>query len=210
MLELSSQAAVACRVRVADVLPRWLAPYWHTLRLLRNGTLLAGHGTPNPIDQALEGLVILPAASRPPPSPVPAAALQPLGMAAGAASASAHGGSHLLSFTLRVPPHTQVLLVLDFAKHVRHIDLAPADASRGLDVAPAAVCVEAAGASSADVTANASGRCGESSPAYWVYTEAAVVPVPIADASMPFNVMAITGTLVSLFVGSMFNSLVAR
>ena len=128
-------------------------------------------------------------------------------MAAGAASASAPGGAHLLSFELVMPPSTQLVLALDFAKHVRHVDLTPADASRGLDVGPAAVRVRVrvqTGGSAAE------GGSAAASYTYTLYSEAAVVPVPIADGSMPFNVMAITSTLVSLFVGSMFNSLVAR
>ena len=47
-------------------------------------------------------------------------------------------------------------------------------------------------------------------PPFLLYTEAAVVPVPIADASMPFNVVAVSSTLIALFVGSMFNNLVMR
>ena len=41
-------------------------------------------------------------------------------------------------------------------------------------------------------------------PQQVIYTENVVVPVPIVDESMPYNVIAISSTLLALFVGSMF------
>ena len=43
-----------------------------------------------------------------------------------------------------------------------------------------------------------------------LFTESALLMLPLADQSMPYNVISITGTLVALFSGSMFNLLTRR
>ena len=42
-------------------------------------------------------------------------------------------------------------------------------------------------------------------PARVVYSESAILLVALPDLSMPYNVIAISSTLVALFAGSMFN-----
>ena len=223
---------VAHRVRLTDVLPGWLPPYWHSLRAWRNGSLVAGDGAPAPIEALLDDLTILPAegegewpagwrrgASGTSPPLYP-----PLGMASGAASATSRdthlAGTHLLAFAVTVPPRTRLEVALDFAKPVRHVDLMPADASRGLDVGPAVAWVvrydgdndgkSDGGTAAAEEDEGEACNVPRAARRFTLYTEAAIVPVPIVDASMPFNVVAISSTLVALFVGSMFNTLVAK
>ena len=43
-----------------------------------------------------------------------------------------------------------------------------------------------------------------------LFTESALLQLPLADQSMPFNVISLTSTLVALFAGSMFNLLTRR
>jgi phosphatidylinositol glycan class T len=107
------------------------------------------------------------------------------------------GAVHVLSWSVVLPPRTSLLVGLDFVKPLRHVDMMPADASRGLDIGSATLAYD-----------EHLGRTGW--PQQTLFTEAAVVTVPIADASMPFNVIAISSTLIALFVGSMFNTLVRR
>ena len=40
-----------------------------------------------------------------------------------------------------------------------------------------------------------------------LFSNAVVVMLPIADDSMPYNVIAVSSTLIALFVGQMFNLL---
>ena len=40
-----------------------------------------------------------------------------------------------------------------------------------------------------------------------LYAEGGVMPIPLADRSMPYNVVMLTSTVVALFVGSMHNLL---
>lgn len=128
-----------------------------------------------------------------------------LGMSSGVASASSVTSSHLLSWQAVLPPRAMWVVAIDFAKPLRHVDLAPADASRGLDVGPAALMAVAI----AEGGAVAPSEAGPQAPMI-LFTETVLVPVPIADASMPFNVAAVSSTLVALFVGLMFNSLIAH
>ena len=111
-----------------------------------------------------------------------------------------------------LPPRADLVVALDFAKPLRHVDLTPADASRGLDVGPAVIGFEAVGPPDAgeDDGVLAQRRPPPRRMASMLFTVPVVVPVPIADASMPFNVIAISSTLVALFVGSMFNALARK
>ena len=77
------------------------------------------------------------------------------------------------------------------------MDRLPADASRGVDVPPAAVRVRRAG------------RSGGHPPRSWlVYSNPVLLPLPLPDASMPHNVVSFTSTLASVFVGSLLSLLV--
>ena len=201
LLRVQSTARTPLRVRCVDILPDWMPLYWHTLRAWdANGTAMG-----SPMD-ALAPVAFVPADVEAPRSwlrLLAGGSLQRgagdvagvrLGMDSGASSATAT--AHVLGWSATLAPRGSLLVGIDFAKPLRHVDRMPANPSRGLDVGPAAIAV-----------ARVSGDTEPAEDDAWtvVYTEAALVPVPIADASMPFNVVAISSTLIALFVGSMFN-----
>ena len=134
------------------------------------------------------------------------------GEAAAAAGEGPEGGAHVLSWSATLAAGSSLVVGLDFVKSLRHVDAVPPDASRGLDVGSAAIGFAAAAdgerrarRSGAEPATTAAGAAD--APLTLLYTAALLVPVPIADDTMSFNVIAISSTLVALFVGSMFGLL---
>ena len=103
------------------------------------------------------------------------------------------GGEPRVEWSATLPAHSTLTVWIQFEKRLLHIDEQPSDASRGVDVPAAALRYRPAGASAAEVRE--------------LYAEGGVMPIPLADRSMPYNVVMLTSTVVALFVGSMHNLL---
>jgi phosphatidylinositol glycan class T len=200
------------RVDVVDELPHWVQPYWHTLRCWRNGTSVG-------LDEALSRWRIDPASAPAPPLP--------RAIELYSADAVATRAPHQFRWSADLPAGpTSLVVAFDILKPVRHIDSMPADASRGLDIGSAAVAYSevaraAAGAAGAPDTAPTPDEPPLTKlamtkltpdkppppPQMLLFSNAVVVMLPIADDSMPYNVIAVSSTLIALFVGQMFNLL---
>jgi len=187
-------------VSCADALPWAAVPAWHTLQLLLNGSELA--------EASLRAAVRLMPAAPPALSPaVPPRA------------------PHRLEWRVTLPPYGSALLSLQLRRPLLPVELLPSDASRGLDLSAAAVRYRvhrptgqpaaAAAAAATAAAAAAPAPAPDSTPAAaeaprLLFTESALLQLPLADQSMPFNVISLTSTLVALFAGSMFNLLTRR
>ena len=191
LLELTSYWARPVRVDVVDELPHWVQPYWHTLRCWRNGSSIR-------LDEALKTWRIRPASAPAPPLP--------RAIELYASDAVATRAPHQFRWSADLPAGPASLVVaFDLLKPVRHIDSMPADASRGLDIGSAAVAYS-------EVARGAAGPAGAPKTAptpdepppqqqLLLFSNAVVVMLPIADDSMPYNVIAVSSTLIALFVG---------
>jgi phosphatidylinositol glycan class T len=85
-------------------------------------------------------------------------------------------------------------LSVELRKAPVHVDLMPPDASRGVDVPPAVLRYSTDGWRASKIA----------------FSNAAVVPTPIGDLSMSYNVISLTSTLLALFVSGMFSMLVQQ
>ena len=177
-----------------DALPWAVVPAWHTLQLLLNGSELS--------EAALRAAVHL----------TPAAAAAPAALAAAAPPRA----PHRLEWRVTLPPYGSALLSLQLRRPLLPVEDLPSDASRGLDLGAAAVRYRvhrpaARPAAAAAATAAAPGSIPAAAEApRLLFTESALLQLPLADQSMPFNVISLTSTLVALFAGSMFNLLTRR
>lgn len=99
-----------------------------------------------------------------------------------------------LEMKIQVPPMSFITVSMDFEKAFLRIAEFPPDVSRGFDVQSAIVSVL-----SQDST--------DEREAFRFYTDGALVLLPFPDASMPFNVVAFTSTVLAFFFGSVFNIL---
>ena len=120
------------------------------------------------------------------------------------------GTQHLVT----LPPYGSALLSLQLRRPLLPVEDLPSDASRGLDLGAAAVRYRVH-RPAARPTAAAAAAAPGSIPAAaeaprLLFTESALLQLPLADQSMPFNVISLTSTLVALFAGSMFNLLTRR
>ena len=179
----------------ADALPWAVVPAWHTLQLLLNGSELS--------EAALRAAVHL----------TPTAAAAPAALAAAAPPRA----PHRLEWRVTLPPYGSALLSLQLRRPLLPVEALPSDASRGLDLGAAAVRyrVHVAHRPAARPTAAAAAAAPGSIPAAaeaprLLFTESALLQLPLADQSMPFNVISLTSTIVALFAGSMFNLLTRR
>lgn len=118
---------------------------------------------------------------------------------------------------MTLPPYGSALLSLQLRRPLLPVEALPSDASRGLDLGAAAVRyrVHVAHRPAARPTAAAAAAAPGSIPAAaeaprLLFTESALLQLPLADQSMPFNVISLTSTIVALFAGSMFNLLTRR
>ena len=108
------------------------------------------------------------------------------------------GRGHSLGWSVQLPPHAHLAVEIDFVKPVAHLDAQLADASRGLPLGGAFLLFEtlqADGSPHPSLQADGSphGSPHERTHAllptmYSYHTDATALALPIADASMPFNV----------------------
>ena len=168
-------------------------PAWHTLQLLLNGSELS--------EAALRAAVHL----------TPAAAAAPAALAAAAPPRA----PHRLEWRVTLPPYGSALLSLQLRRPLLPVEVLPSDASRGLDLGAAAVRYRVHRPAARPTAAAAAAAPGSIPAAVaeaprLLFTESALLQLPLADQSMPFNVISLTSTLVALFAGSMFNLLTRR
>jgi phosphatidylinositol glycan class T len=111
-----------------------------------------------------------------------------------------HRGTHL-ELQLAIPPLSTLSLTYDFEKAILRYTEYPPDANRGFDVAPAVIRV----LSGSKYIDSETLRRG-----IYVRTTSLLLPLPTPDFSMPYNVIILTGTVMALGFGSIFNILVRR
>ena len=121
------------------------------------------------------------------------------------------GTQHLVT----LPPYGSALLSLQLRRPLLPVEDLPSDASRGLDLGAAAVRYRVRRPAARPAVGAATAPPPGSTPAAaeaprLLFTESTLLPLPLADQSMPFNVISLTSTLVALFAGSMFNLLTRR
>lgn len=98
-----------------------------------------------------------------------------------------------IELELEIPAYTIVTIGYEFEKSLLLYAEYPPDANHGFDIEPAAVYVYENGAVK-----------------YQARTTSLVVSLPTPDFSMPYNVIIITCTLMSLVFGAIFNMLAKR
>jgi len=187
-LRLVSRAAVPMRVEGVEHLPWRVVPAAHTLALFLNGTA-------TPVSAPLASLRIAPPNAG--SAPRSTAAAPPL--LGASASPPPPPPPHRLEWRVTLPPFTTMLLSLQLERPFIPVDELPSDASRGIDLGSVALRYQLQ-----------NGAEGADEPTRLLFTEGALLPVPLADQSMPYNVISITSTLLALFGGSMFNLLARR
>ncbi|OQR83045.1 GPI transamidase component [Achlya hypogyna] len=103
--------------------------------------------------------------------------------------ASRTGSPGHLRLVLELPPKSRIDIGYAFDKAFLPLEAHPPDANRGFDVAAARVRVDRGKATTT------------------LYTEPLLVPLPTPDFSMPYNVICLTSTVVSMTLGSLVNTL---
>lgn len=96
-----------------------------------------------------------------------------------------------LEFEISIPPRSSISLAYEFEKSLLYIEEYPPDANRGFDIAPGVLHT----ISTAD------------SPSYSTRTTSLLLSLPTPDFSMPYNVIILTGTVMALTFGTVFNLL---
>jgi len=111
---------------------------------------------------------------------------------------------------------TRAVISLHLAAHIPHAEEWPSDASRGLEVPPAAVKLFLRQTLVNDSQCQGWGEdafpasCTGVSPVYTAYSHGTLLDLPIVDLSMPFNVIAFNSTLWALLIGSAMSLLTRR
>lgn len=113
--------------------------------------------------------------------------------------ANGHHGLSTLQATLTVPAKSMLRLSIDLGKTFLKYTEHPPDAMRGWDLPPAIIF---------PVT-NGSMGDRERIPSR-MYTPTLLVDLPTPDFSMPYNVIILSCTLMTLIFGSMFNLLTRK
>ncbi|ANB13348.1 Gpi16p [Sugiyamaella lignohabitans] len=99
-----------------------------------------------------------------------------------------------LEIEMILPPATSASLTYDFDKAHLFIEEYPPDANYGFDIAPGIL-----------TTINESDE-----PQYTIRTTSLLLQLPTPDFSMPYNVIILTGTVMALTFGNIFNLLTKR
>ncbi len=99
---------------------------------------------------------------------------------------------------LTVAAGEQIHVRLPFTKSFIRYSEHPPDASRGFDLPPAILHIDAEPFE------------GNPTQRHRIYSTKLLVDVAIPDFSMPYNVIIMTSTLIALFFGSVFNPIVRR
>ncbi|KAH3671249.1 hypothetical protein OGAPHI_000472 [Ogataea philodendri] len=102
--------------------------------------------------------------------------------------------SHL-ELLVTIPAHTKVKLALQFDKSMLLYAEYPPDANHGFEIEPAVISV-------LDKDTN--------DVVYQMRTTTALLTLPTPDFSMPYNVIILTSTVMSLAFGAIFNLLIKR
>ena len=113
------------------------------------------------------------------------------------APSASRGEPSALGWAATIPPDSEIDISIGYEKSLLHVDEAPADGSRGVEAGAAAIRYREA----------ASVERAEPGPWAELWTDAALMPIGAADPAMPYNVVAISSTLVALFVSSILNLL---
>jgi hypothetical protein len=225
LLELTSSWARPVRVDVVDELPHWVQPYWHTLRCWRNGTSVS-------LDEALSRWRIDPASAPAPPLPraielysADAVATRAPHQFRWSADLPAGPTSLVVAFDILKPVRHIDSMPADASRgldigsaavaysevaSISSSSISSSSISSSAAVAYSEVARAAAGAAGAPDTAPAPDEPPpDTAPPQQMllFSNAVVVMLPIADDSMPYNVIAVSSTLIALFVGQMFNLL---
>ena len=101
--------------------------------------------------------------------------------------------------------HLEILVVILVQKFLNVFEF-PADANRGFDL-PAAILAPLYDDWEVQSEDSSSPYSSLASP---LYSQTAVIRMPMPDFSMPYNVVALTCTVLSLFVASTLGSLLYR
>lgn len=107
---------------------------------------------------------------------------------------------------LTIPPLTTLHLTMDTRKSFLRYTEHPPDAQRGWDLPPAVFFALPAHNNASNITLLSRAARGEKR----VYTSALLVDLPTPDFSMPYNVIIMSGTLIALVFGNMFNLLTRK
>lgn len=97
----------------------------------------------------------------------------------------------IFEFQTILPPLSTLIFTVEFDKVFLKYTEHPPDANRGFDLSPSIV------------------TCSQI-PSTRYYTESLIVSLPTPDFSMPYNVITLTCTVLSLFFGSLYNVLIRR
>eukprot|EP01104_Vermistella_antarctica_P020922 TRINITY_DN916_c0_g1_i3.p1 TRINITY_DN916_c0_g1~~TRINITY_DN916_c0_g1_i3.p1 ORF type:complete len:493 (+),score=80.89 TRINITY_DN916_c0_g1_i3:936-2414(+) len=208
------------RIDLVDLLPAFIRPHFHTLRLLLNDTPLDPEAAGDDDSGNVARLGVLCGIGEP-------GRVAPYYWRLRPASATPPLAPASVEMTFCLPPSAELKIMLQFEKLFRYWDQFPPDAFRGFDVGSAIVTVT-------DVTGDAGpcwgGSClgldwspfssaglsslideredaPKQSPPYRVYSEALTVPLAIPDFSMPYNVFIMTCTVIAIFFGAMMSNL---
>ncbi|KAG9313642.1 GPI transamidase component PIG-T [Chiua virens] len=123
-----------------------------------------------------------------------------------------HHGPSMLQVTLTIPAKSTLRLSIDlnkaFLKYTEH----PPDAMRGWDLPPAVLFPVTAWEDHAGIQTDMNmswGGRGQTVPQR-MYTSTLLVDLPTPDFSMPYNVIILSCTLLTLIFGSIFNLLTRK
>lgn len=100
-----------------------------------------------------------------------------------------------LEFVIELPPHATLTLSFKFHKNLLLIHEYPPDANHGFAIDPAVVTVISP---------------SDNLPTYEFRTTSMLLTLPVPDFSMPYNVIILTCTVMSLAFGSIFNLLIKK
>jgi hypothetical protein len=236
LLELTSSWARPVRVDVVDELPHWVQPYWHTLRCWRNGTSVSldealsrwridpASAPAPPLPRAIELYSADAVATRAPhqfrwSADLPAGPTS-LVVAFDILKPVRHIDSMLADASRGLDIGSAAVAYSEVAS-ISSSSISSSSISSSAAVAYSEVARAAAGAAGAPDTAPTPDEPPLTKlamtkltpdkppppPQMLLFSNAVVVMLPIADDSMPYNVIAVSSTLIALFVGQMFNLL---
>jgi len=119
--------------------------------------------------------------------------------------ANGHHGPSTLQATLTIPAKSTLRLYIDLSKTFLKYTEHPPDAMRGWDLPPAVLFPVTIG----DGALTNASLGGQSIPTR-MYTPTLLVDLPTPDFSMPYNVIILSCTLMTLIFGSIFNLLTRK
>lgn len=123
--------------------------------------------------------------------------------------ANGHHGPSTLQATLTIPAKSTLRLSIDLSKTFLKYTEHPPDAMRGWDL-PSAVLFPVKVRDDGALTNLSLGGGGEQSIPKRMYTPTLLVDLPTPDFSMPYNVIILSCTLITLIFGSIFNLLTRK